>query len=490
MQHAVYNLFRLQAVINMMPLKPIAAYLLVVLLMFSIAGRTQYLSNPSFEGVPQPHVPPPGWAICTFGNSTPDTQPGNFGVYMPPSHGNTFLGMTARDDYTWEDVHSVLVTPLAVDSCYLFKIDMAFQQIVNGLTMLPITLKIYGHNTICNKTNLLWQSPAIANDEWETHEFSIAPTDYDITDIVLEAYYTGTSAYWGYVLMDNIRITNEPKVDLGNDTTLTLCEGGDLTLNAGSGYVNYIWSNGSGDSTITVDTTGFYWVQVMNQYGCAASDTIEVTIEEYEEMVLQMIDSTLVCKGQQVSVSVGVVNGAGPYTYAWQGLEDTTAAITVVVDSTAYYVVEVTDDCGNVAYDSVKMVVADGPDIDLGEDMLVCYGVEVEISAGSGFTSYLWQDGSQDSVYVSTTPGWFWVTVSDAMGCINTDSIFIEYYAEVLPDLGADTVLCEVDNIVLDAGSEWVSYVWFDGSTSQTLSLLLISEPTRPTRASRIPSSA
>ncbi len=450
--------------------RPVRTWLLLSLLLAFHAGMGQYLPNPSFEGISQPHVPPPGWAICTVGNSTPDTQPGQFGVFLPPSHGNTYLGMTARDDFTWEDVHSVLDTPLSVDSCYIFRIDLAYQEVVNGLSMLPITVKVYGHNTICNKTNMLWQSPAISNEEWETHEFPVAPTDYDITDIVLEAYYNGTTIYWGYILIDNIHITHEPKVDLGNDTTLTLCEDGELILNAGSGYAGYVWSNGSGDSTITVDTTGSYWVQVMNQYGCTASDTIEVTIEEYEDMVPQMLDSTLVCQGQQVTISVNVLNGAEPYSYLWPALGDTTATVTFTVDSTAYFVVQVTDNCDNVVFDSIKMVVAGGPDIDLGEDLLVCYGEEVELAAGGGYSSYLWQDGSQDSVYVSTSPGWFWVTVTDIMGCTNTDSIFIEYYAEVIPDLGNDTVMCQEGAVLLDPGA-WVSYQWFDGSTGPTRSV-------------------
>jgi gliding motility-associated-like protein len=194
-----------------------------------------------------------------------------------------------------------------------------------------------------------------------------------------------------------------------------------------------------------------------------------VTIEPYEEMESLMIDSTLVCEGQEVSIFVEVLNGAEPYSYAWQGFDDTTSVITVTVDSTAYYVVEITDYCGNILMDSIKMVVADGPDIDLGDDLLVCYGEEVDISAGSGFSSYLWQDGSQDSVYVATSPGWFWVTVTDFMGCVNTDSIFIEYYAEVQPELGNDTVLCEVDEILLDAGSGWQSYLWYNGATTQTV---------------------
>jgi hypothetical protein len=36
-------------------------------LFLSLNGYGQYLPNPSFEGIPQPNIPPPGWAICTEG---------------------------------------------------------------------------------------------------------------------------------------------------------------------------------------------------------------------------------------------------------------------------------------------------------------------------------------------------------------------------------------------------------------------------------------
>jgi len=448
------------------PIKIVAAILLLFIVKISFA---QYLPNPSFEGTPMPHIPPPGWAICTPGNSTPDTQPGNWGVFLPPSHGTTYVGMTARDNFTWEDIHSNLNIPLSVDSCYIFKIDLAFTQTVNGLTMQPITLRIYGHNTVCNKTNMLWQSPAAENEEWETHEFSVSPDEYEITDIVLEAYYTGTNPYWGYILMDNMRITNEPKVDLGNDTTITLCENDTLMLNAGGGQSSYWWSTGSTDSTISVDTTGTYWVQVMNQYGCVATDSIDVTIEEYLNMQTELLDSTLVCQGQEVTVFVSVMYGAAPYSYEWQGLGINDSIATIIVDSTAYYVVEITDNCGNTVSDSVKFVVAEGPQIDLGPDTTICYDSELLLDPGGGYSTYLWQNGSQDTVYTAGQEGWYWVLVSDPMGCINIDSIYIDYFPEVDADLGNDTVLCQAgETLLLDAGSGWTSYYWFDGTTLQT----------------------
>ena len=449
---------------------PIKTWILFCALFYSWAAMGQYLPNPSFEGIPQPHIPPPGWEICTSGWSTPDTQPGNFGVYFPPSHGSTYLGMTARDDYTWEDVHAGFDLPLSPDSCYIFNIDLAFQQIVNFLTMSPITVKIYADDGICLKNNLLWQSPPISSDEWITYEFPIQP-EYEFTDLVLEAYYTGSSAYWGYILIDNIVITTSPDVDLGNDTTLVFCEMDSLVLDPGSGYSGYLWVDGSTDSILVVDTTGTYWVQVFNQYGCSAIDTIEVVIEEYLPLETEMIDSTVVCKGQEVFIEVEPVNGAGPYTFEWLGLEDTLSTITITVDSTMYFYVTVTDKCGHIVMDSIKIVTLPGPEIDLGEDELICSGDTAVLNAGSGYLSYQWQNGSQDSSILAMNQGWYWVIVTGPGGCTSIDSVYVDTYPPISLDLGSDTLMCQFSSFTLDPGPGFTSYLWQDSTNNQTITI-------------------
>ena len=52
-----------------------------------------------------------------------------------------------------------------------------------------------------------------------------------------------------------------PGLILGNDTML--CEGSQIELSVGVGSVNnYLWSDGSTDSTLMVDSLGIYWVEV------------------------------------------------------------------------------------------------------------------------------------------------------------------------------------------------------------------------------------
>ncbi len=442
--------------------------LTILFLLVSFPGFCQYLLNPSFEGQILMIGPPPEWEICIEG-STPNVQPGKYAVSLPPSHGNTYIGLLTRENNTWEDMYANLETPLSKDSCYIFKIDLAFQEYLSFTIVDPIVLNIYGSNITCQKNNLLWQSPAVGNIDWITYEFLIHNEEFDITDLILESYFAGIYPYWGYMLLDNISIEPTPRFELGNDTTIALCEGDSVVLDPGGGFSGYLWQDGSQEQTFVVDTTGLYWVKAYNSVGCSWTDSVLVTIEEYLELESAMIDSTLVCHGQEVVFVAEILNGSEPYSYEWLGLTDTTQNISVIADTTMYYYVIVTDDCGFTLVDSVKLVVVDDPEINLGNDTLVCSDGTFELNAGGGFYQYTWSNGSEDSIITVTQPGVYWVDVTSVFGCTARDSITIALFPAIPLYLGNDTVLCIGDSLALNAGSGLVSYLWHDNSTNSSI---------------------
>ena len=65
-------------------------------------------------------------------------------------------------------------------------------------------------------------------------------------------------------------------VNLGADKTI--CSPNSVVLDAGSGFSSYLWSDGSTGQTITVSTTGIYYVEVSDNFGCTHSDTVEVFV--------------------------------------------------------------------------------------------------------------------------------------------------------------------------------------------------------------------
>lgn len=90
----------------------------------------------------------------------------------------------------------------------------------------------------------------------------------------------------------------------------------------------------------------------------------------------------------------------------------------------------------------------------------------ITLYAGDRFESYLWSDGSTADSLVVTSPGTYWVEVTDIFGFISRDTI------EVVSGLNYPTtqLYCQNDSIIWQTGlSQHYSYLWSDGSTADTL---------------------
>jgi len=63
--------------------------------------------------------------------------------------------------------------------------------------------------------------------------------------------------------------------------------------------------------------------------------------------------------------------------------------------------------------------------------------------------------------------------VTDSNGCSATDTVVVTITAPCSVNLGNDTAFCSGEqNLVLDPGSGYVSYLWSDSSTAQTFTVL------------------
>ena len=75
----------------------------------------------------------------------------------------------------------------------------------------------------------------------------------------------------------------------------------------------------------------------------------------------------------------------------------------------------------------------DGPKcakVTLGADTTICPATSVTLHAGSHFINYQWQDGSTSESLLITTPGTYWVQVTDSNQCISRDTIEIQTSTE------------------------------------------------------------
>jgi hypothetical protein len=73
----------------------------------------------------------------------------------------------------------------------------------------------------------------------------------------------------------NVNILQSPVPFIGNDTIVVT--GSTVTLDAGSGYASYEWSDGSTSQVIQVQSPATAWVSVTDSAGCSGSDTINIS---------------------------------------------------------------------------------------------------------------------------------------------------------------------------------------------------------------------
>ena len=109
--------------------------------------------------------------------------------------------------------------------------------------------------------------------------WSTGSADMSISVTVSDTYSVTYTDGVGCVSTDDINVqinTGSTTVNLGPDTAL--CNGGTLTLDAGSGFSSYEWSTLETSQTIEVDTAGDYAVTVTDQSGCTGIDLIHVEI--------------------------------------------------------------------------------------------------------------------------------------------------------------------------------------------------------------------
>lgn len=118
---------------------------------------------------------------------------------------------------------------------------------------------------------------------------------------------------------------------------------------------------------------------------------------------------------------------------------------------------------------SDTVVVLPVPEVKLPADTLLCTDDMLLLEVQQGFpASYLWQDGSTDSVYLATTPGTYWVQIhSDSCGSVS-DTLVLSYTQK--PEISLrDTLLCEEDFTVLSVSAPLAQYQWNTGSTDSSI---------------------
>ncbi|MBP7497756.1 MAG: gliding motility-associated C-terminal domain-containing protein, partial [Bacteroidales bacterium] len=145
---------------------------------------------------------------------------------------------------------------------------------IHWLSKIDNNIYLGNDTTICPNDNLILETgnPNL-NYLWNT-----GATSNSI--IVSKAgEYSVTLSYGSCNKTGSINISNYPAsvLDLGKDTTI--CGGCSIILNAGNIFNYYKWQDGSDNPTYTVNKSGTYWVEAIDENDCKYTDKINIKNE-------------------------------------------------------------------------------------------------------------------------------------------------------------------------------------------------------------------
>ena len=141
----------------------------------------------------------------------------------------------------------------------------------------------------------------------------------------------------------------------------SICSGSSSTLDAGSPYSTYLWSNLATSETILVNTAGTYSVTVSNAAGCTGTASITIAINN--NPTIDVSSAVAVCIGSSTNLNV---SGSGT-SYAWSptsSLNDSLIPNPVATPTTSTtYIVTATNGSNCTATASVPVTVNPLPNL-------------------------------------------------------------------------------------------------------------------------------
>lgn len=248
-----------------------------------------------------------------------------------------------------------------------------------------------------------------------------------------------------------------------------------MAPSGGTAPYSYVWSSGGNSATIGMLSVGEYTGTVTDANGCAASASFTITASSALSVAISKTDIS--CHGADDGSAVALSNGGtGIYTYEWnngasasniQNLQAGTIGV-IVTDS---------EGCQGTA--TAVITEPEVLSIAIFKQDEQCFGMHngsatATALGGSAPYTFTWSNGENASTMIGLTGGTYNLIVTDANGCMVSESILIES-AELMI---ASTMLlseetCDGNDgaalLVIEGGSPGYFTSWSNGTSEMLL---------------------
>ena len=210
-----------------------------------------------------------------------------------------------------------------------------------------------------------------------------------------------------------------PSVTLPDNTVLT-----DLVFESlDPGLCMVAW-DGSAGASLFLNSTGLT-IPVDYYLG---------SVRIYEEVFFTLEPQVEACQGDDIEVSPVLWSSNGEVSYLWADPAGTTSTNEILSISNAQpmhsgtWTLKVIDTLNCYSEDSIEILVH--PNLApafAGQDTITTEE-PVDIDAGSGFASYLWNTGDTTQLITADIEDWYRVLIESQYGCYGQDSVYVLFW--------------------------------------------------------------
>ncbi|MBI4929259.1 MAG: PKD domain-containing protein [Bacteroidetes bacterium] len=264
-----------------------------------------------------------------------DFQNNNYATYLNGIYRGGSLSPRLKSGGTFNIGHAI-IEPLDGNIAEFLIYDVALSDSLRGL------VEIYLMNRYAPPVNLgadinipygFCDTTLAAGKRFTSFLWSTGATTQTIQVNQSGVYWVTVTDIFGRTSSDTINITYPGNFSPFPDTII--CYGTSIQWNTQLDTLGYdfLWSNGSTDSVITITQAGTYSVQVTDTNGCAFySAPINVSVDSFS-ITASFGPDTSICSG----ASIGLVSGASTaFSYSWSTGESTSSIIVAPTSAGTY----------------------------------------------------------------------------------------------------------------------------------------------------------
>jgi gliding motility-associated-like protein len=255
-----------------------------------------------------------------------------------------------------------------------------------------------------------------------------------------------------------------------------LCTGtADVTMNGGTNPYTFTWSNGVAVSSASNLCANTFTISVTDANGCNITQAIAITEPAALTVATTITTATCgICNGQ---IGLTPSGGTGTYTYIWG---TGASAQTVSGLCAGVYALDVSDANACVQSFNIPLNNTNGPGPStIATTDVSCFGTNdgtatVTPNGGTPAYTFSWlTTGQTVSSVTGLAGGVNLVQITDANGCIRTDSVVINSPTQIIPNEVITNATCGVSDgqisVSPTGGVSPYTYTWSTGSSAATI---------------------